>query len=87
MTVDRDTTLWREPEQREREGGRAVLFVLLGLFALLGGAYVAAYFSASDRCPAAPPSRASTWAAARTTPRRPMLERGLAATVADAEST
>ena len=38
MTVEKDTTLWREPEQREKEGGRAVLFVLLGLLALLGGA-------------------------------------------------
>ena len=51
MTVEKDTTLWREPEQREREGGRAVLLVLLGLFVLLGGAYAAAYFSASDRVP------------------------------------
>ena len=51
MTVEKDATLWREPEQREREGGRAVLFVLLGLFALLAGGYAAAYFSASDKVP------------------------------------
>ncbi|MGI8645564.1 MAG: hypothetical protein ACR2JD_04500, partial [Nocardioides sp.] len=51
MTVDKDTTLWREPEQREKAGGRAVLFLLLVLVALVGGAYVAAYLTAGDKIP------------------------------------
>jgi vancomycin resistance protein YoaR len=51
VTVEKDTTLWREPEQREREGGRAVLFVLLGLFALLAGGSAAPYFSPSHTLP------------------------------------
>ena len=51
MTVDRDTELWREPEQREKAGGKAVLFLLLVLAALAGGAYVAAYLAAGDKVP------------------------------------
>jgi vancomycin resistance protein YoaR len=51
VTVSGDTTLWREPEQREKAGGKAVLFVLLGLLVLAGGAYVAAYIAAGDRVP------------------------------------
>ena len=50
MTDTRET-VWREPDQREREGGRAVLFVLFGLALLCGGAYVAAYFAAGDKVP------------------------------------
>ena len=50
MTETRET-VWREPDQRERAGGRAVLFVLLGLALLGGGAYVAAYFAAGDKIP------------------------------------
>ena len=51
MTVDRDTELWRESDQREKAGGKAVLFLLLGLAALAGGAYVAAYLTAGDKVP------------------------------------
>ena len=51
MTVDRDTELWRESEQREKAGGKAVLFLLFVLAALAGGAYVAAYLTASDKVP------------------------------------
>ena len=51
VTVDGETELWREPEQREKEGGRAVLFLLLVLAALAGGAYVAAYLAAGDKVP------------------------------------
>jgi vancomycin resistance protein YoaR len=35
----------------EREGGRAVLFVILVLVILAGGAYVAAYLAAADKVP------------------------------------
>lgn len=40
-----------ESKNRERAGGRTVLFVLVGLVVLVGGAYVAAYFASSDRVP------------------------------------
>lgn len=49
MSTYRDAVT--ESKNRERAGGRAVLFVLVGLVLLLGGAYVAAYFAASDRVP------------------------------------
>ena len=51
MTVDRDTELWRESDQREKAGGKAVLFLLFVLAALAGGAYVAAYLTAGDKVP------------------------------------
>ena len=36
---------------REKEGGRVVLLMLVGLAALVAGAYAAAYFAAGDRVP------------------------------------
>ena len=36
---------------RENEGGRVVLFLLLGLVVLFGGGYVAAYLAAGDNVP------------------------------------
>lgn len=43
-----DTLLTTE---RENRGGRVVLFLLLGLALLFGGAYVAAYYTAGDNVP------------------------------------
>jgi vancomycin resistance protein YoaR len=51
VTVSRDTTLRREPEEREKSGGKAVLFVLFALLVLAGGAYAAAYLVAGDKVP------------------------------------
>jgi vancomycin resistance protein YoaR len=39
------------PPAREREGGRLVLIMLLGLLALLGAGYAALYFTAGDKMP------------------------------------
>lgn len=49
-------SLWdetaREPDQRrERNGGRVVLLVLVGLALLAGGGYAAAYLAAGDKVP------------------------------------
>ena len=50
-------TLWdekreTEPEpRREREGGRLVFFLVVGLVLLLAGGYVAAYLAAGDKVP------------------------------------
>lgn len=46
-----DESLWREPDKREKAGGRAVIFVLFGLFALAAGGYAAAYYAAVDKVP------------------------------------
>ena len=40
-----------DPPKRERPGGRAVAFVVLGIGVLLGGAWTAAYLVAGDKVP------------------------------------
>ncbi len=46
-----DESLWREPDKREKAGGRAVIFVLFGLLVLVAGGYAAAYYTAVDKVP------------------------------------
>ncbi|MFA6575606.1 MAG: VanW family protein [Nocardioides sp.] len=51
MTLWDETTTTEADPRREREGGRLVLLVLVGLALLLAGGYAAAYLAAGDKVP------------------------------------
>ncbi|MDP2772510.1 MAG: VanW family protein [Nocardioides sp.] len=51
MTLWDETTSTEPDPRREREGGRAVWLVLVGLVLLVGGGYAAAYLAAGDKVP------------------------------------
>ncbi len=52
MTSDPDLfTGEQTPQPREREGGRVVLLMLVGLFLLLGAGYAGLYYLAGDKLP------------------------------------